>query len=252
MKKLIVLLTLSNLLYSATTEQVEQYLSLSHAEEDVLLLESQYANIQNSFTQTKNAYDMQLLMIRFKEKLKTQLSEDEMNDILKTYNNVVYLQFTSNQIIQEDFETQKDSLSTLKNDPDYTERLNIINDINHALNKKKIVGIMYDDLMTPFMQNSIGGKNLSDQQIQTKKNAYIQSVIKNSKEQLLYTTKEFTIEELQELLKVVKSSAVAHEKKAIYKATAYAFKDFFLSIASRYDLTKHQPQKQTESNNNNL
>ena len=249
MKTLLFLFTLNAYIYASTPEQVEQYLSVSHAEEGILLLESRYANIQSSFSQNKDTYDMQLLMIRFKEKLQQQLSENEMDKVLKNYNNIVYLQFTSQQITKDDFEISQDAMKALKNDSADDERISIINEINDALNKKDIVGIMYDDLMTPFIKNSIGGNNLSDKEIQIQKDAYIKSILKNSKTEIFYMTKEFTIEELKELLTIVKSSVIELEKKAVYKATAYAFKEFFLSIASRYDLKKHQP-KQSNTNNN--
>jgi len=49
-----------------------------------------------------------------------------------------------------------------------------------------------------------------------------------------------TVEELEELLKIVKTPVMNHESKAVFGSTAYALKEFFLSIASRYDLSKHQ------------
>jgi len=56
----------------------------------------------------------------------------------------------------------------------------------------------------------------------------------------LLSDSSLTVEELEELLEVVKTPVMDHESKAVFGATAYALKEFFLSIASRYDLSKHQ------------
>jgi len=240
MKKLLLLLILQSYLYCSTLEQVEEYISVSHVEENILLLEERYSEIQNGFTNTENAYDMQLLMFRFKEFLETHLSEDEMNEILANYKNLTYLQFTSNQMTKDDYDKTQADVQNLKEDPDYQERLHISEQINKILNKKEIIGIMYDDLMTPFMKNSIGGGNISKKMIKNQKNAYVKSILDHSIIDILYYTKEFNIDELEELLNIIKSSSIEHERKTIYKATAYTFKEFFISIANRYDLTQHQ------------
>ena len=53
-------------------------------------------------------------------------------------------------------------------------------------------------------------------------------------------TREFTLEELETLLDIVKTPAIERESKVIFGATAYALQEFFLSLASRYDPSKHK------------
>jgi len=65
-------------------------------------------------------------------------------------------------------------------------------------------------------------------------------MIESGKVETAYSAKEFTIEELEELLKIVKTPAIDHESKVIFAATAYALKEFFLSMADRYDVSKHK------------
>ena len=67
MKKTLLTLTLlTHLSFSATPEQVEQYLTLSNAEEELITLQSQFSSIQNSLnakesnTSKENIYDMPL------------------------------------------------------------------------------------------------------------------------------------------------------------------------------------------------
>ncbi len=110
MKKYILLTALyTSFLFSATLEQVEQYLSVSSAEEELLSIESQFSSMQNSFSQDENAsenntYDMQMLSVRFKDYLQRNLSEDEMDEVLDNYRNVVLLQFVSATSEAEEFD----------------------------------------------------------------------------------------------------------------------------------------------------
>jgi len=54
MKKLLLITTiLTQLLFSATPEQVEHYLSITNAEEELLELESQSSSMQNNFQASK-------------------------------------------------------------------------------------------------------------------------------------------------------------------------------------------------------
>jgi len=53
-KKLLIIILFSQMLYSATAEQVEHYLSISNAEEELLLLESQFSQMQSGFSQKSN------------------------------------------------------------------------------------------------------------------------------------------------------------------------------------------------------
>ena len=91
---------LSQLLFSATEAQVEQYLQVSSSEEQLITLENQFSQMQNNLNRSskdESAYDMQLLSIRFREYIQKNLSEDEMNDVLKQYRNIVLLKFVSVQ-----------------------------------------------------------------------------------------------------------------------------------------------------------
>jgi ABC-type antimicrobial peptide transport system permease subunit len=243
MKTLLLILTLfTHFGFAATPEQVEQYLLVSNAEEDLLALENQYNRFQNSLS--TDPYDMQLLMIRFKENLQKELSRTEMDEILDNYKKIIFLQFKS-QLNLSDKDLNISNYSDLK-----PERKNILESIEKMLYSKETVAIMFDDLMKPFLQNSIGGKNLSDKNLKLDREKYISASLKDIKKNLIASTNDFSDEELQELEEIVKSPSVEHEMKAVYKATAYAFRDFFLSIANKYDLKKHQPKKRTQNKQN--
>lgn len=241
---------LTQLSLGATTEQIEQYLSVSNAEEEMLALESQFSAMQNSFSKDKNAserqtYDMQLLMVRFKEHLEKSLSEDEMAEILENYRNVVLLQFVSatSQAQNYDANETENYMASLKQSPDASERMKLVKEISNKFYSKEALLIMFDDLMKPLMQNGIGGGKMTKEMLKGSRENYVKMMTEASKVETLYETKDFTIEELEELLKIAKTPAIDHEVKAVYGAMAYALKDFFMSMASHYDVSKHSIDK---------
>ena len=246
-KTLFAFILLTQVLFSATTEQVEQYLSVSSSEEQLIELESQFSQMQQNINSIKkdesasDEYDMQLLSIRFREYIQKQLSEDEMNDILEQYRNVVLLKFVSVQNDTEyDEKEAQDYSEALKTEENASVRLDLLDKISNTLFNKENVGILFDNLMKPLLQNSMGGEKISAESLKTNREAYIKRNIADGKLETAYTTREFTLEELETLLEIVKTPAIERESKVVFGATAYALQEFFLSLASRYDPSKHK------------
>ena len=243
MYRLIIIITLlTQLLFCATPEQVEQYLSISNAEEELLALESQFSSMQNGFSQDENTstYDMQMLSVRFRDYIERHLSENEMTEVLENYKNVVFLQYISAVSAPDYDQNASDSYTnTIKEDPEAGTRMEIVEKINKKLNNEEAILIMFDELMKPLMQSAKGGQDLDDAYMKTRREAYKKARIESSKNETLYATKDFSMEELEELLTITQTPAMGHEVKAVYGATAFALKEFFLSMASRYDISKH-------------
>jgi len=248
MKKILFILSfLIHLSFAATSAQIEQYLLVSHAEEELLTLEAQFSAMQNSFSKETNSsesdtYDMQMLSLRFKDYLQKHLSEDEMNEILQNYKNIVLLQFVSaSSDIQRDDENKTITyIEKLKNTPNSEIRIKLVEKITHYLYSKEAMVIMFDELMKPLLQNGIGGNKINKELLESTKEDYLKSMLKAANEETLFASKDFTIEELETLLKIAKTSASEHESKAVFGGMAYALKEFFMSLASRYDVNKHQ------------
>jgi hypothetical protein len=252
MQKIFILFIItSHLLWSATIEQVEHYLSVSSSEEELLLLESQFSAMQNSFSTDangdKSTYDMQLLSVRFKESIQRSLSENEMNEILETYKNVLFLQFVSTAAYTADKNETNAYLFRLQEDETLQERLAILEDISKALNNKDSMLVLFDELMKPLLQSASGGADINEKMMDNRREIYMKSRIEEARKDTLYNLRDFSIEELEELLTIVKSTSIQHETKAVRTATAYALKEFFLSMASRYDISKHDPSKYNKS-----
>ncbi|MCD6212751.1 MAG: hypothetical protein J7J02_07185 [Sulfurovum sp.] len=245
MKKLLLIITiLTQLLFSATPEQIERYISISNSEEQLITLESQFSQMQNNINsiakEETSTYDMQLLSIRFREYLQKNMSENEIDEIMVQYKNVVLLQFVSVQNDAEYDEKEAEAyMKELQTEENASVRMNLLDEISEKLYKKENIGILFDSLMKPLMQNSKNASQIDDETMKKSKEAYIKRMIASGKVETAYSAREFTIEELEELLKIVKTPAIDHESKVIFSATAYALREFFLSMASRYDVSKH-------------
>ena len=251
MKKLLYTLTLlTHFTLAATPEQIEQYLSVSNSEEELLSLQSQFSSMQNSFKSQENnasddnTYDMQMLSIRFKEYLQSHLSDDEMTEILQNYANVVLLQFIAAESEAQAHDRTEIStyVQTLKNNPESAIRIELVSKISKALYSKEAMVVMFDELMKPLMENGIGGQKMDAKMLKGVRENYLKMMIEASKRETLYASKDFTMEELEELLKVAQTPAIEHETKAAFGAMAYALKEFFMSLTSRFDVSKHQPK----------
>ena len=244
-QQLFIIILFTQLLFSATPEQVERYISISNSEEQLITLESQFSQMQSNINQISkeetSSYDMQFLSIRFREYLQKNVSDNEMDEIIKHYKNVVLLQFVSVQN-DPDYDEQEAELymKELQTEENAIVRMNLLDEISEKLYKKENIGILFDDLMKPLMQNSKGAAKIDDETMKKSKEAYIKRMIASGKIETAYSAKEFTIEELEALLKIVKTPAMDQESKVVFAATAYALREFFLSIANRYDVSKHQ------------
>lgn len=247
MKQLLLTLTLlTHCTYAATAEQVEQYLTVSQAEEELLSLESQFSAMQNGFSQKEgsSAYDMQLLSVRFRDYLERNISEDEMTEILDNYRTVSLLHFinASSEAQSHDQNETTSYVTTLKANPEAKVRIDLIDKISEKFYPKEGMISMFDGLMKPLMQNGIGSDKVNKEMMKAAQENYIDLMLKAAKEETLFATREFNMKELEELMKIAKTSAVDHESKAVFSAMAYALQDFFKSMASRYDVSKHQPK----------
>jgi hypothetical protein len=253
MKNILLALLMSTFLFAATTEQVEAYLSISNADEQLVELEQEFSRMQNnlnSISQDQEEvenYDMQLLSIRFKEYLQKHLSDDEMDAILKAYRNVLLLQFTSavaeSQSISD--ETLDAYIKELTSDPQMEARIKLVEKISKEMYDKSSMAVMYDSLMKLLLTHAPGGDQI-DEKILTKcREASIKHMEDEMRRETLYATRDFSMEELVSLEEIAKLPVIHKETKVVFGATAYALEEFFLSLASRYDIKKHQTE-QTE------
>ena len=237
MKKILpILLLLASTLFAATPEQVERYLMLSHAEEELLNLESSFAAIQNRMDAKENNgtdYDTEMLTVRFREYLQRALSDSEMDKVLENYKSEVLLKFVYESSDPEgDYLAIRTYAKEAKADPELKSRLEIIKKINENYSNKEAITQMFDTLIIPIIKR-VRPKDADKDQIKKMRERYLKSMTENGYNQILYASREFTTEELDALLEVAKTPAMGYETKAVYGAMAYAMQEFMETMANR-------------------
>jgi len=237
MKKILYLLPLLAItLFSATPEQVEQYLLVSHSEEELLELESGFSAMQNRMSAkdgNDSTYDTQMLTVRFREHLQANLSEDEMQKVLDNYKSPALLKF-----VYESSDPEGDYLEIRKyakeaeENPELEGHIAIVKKINEYYSNKEAITQMFDTLITPIMKR-MRSSDTDDDKIDKMRKSYLESMIKNGYNQILYATREFSTEELDELLEIAKTPAMGYETKAVTAAMSYAMQEFMEKMADR-------------------
>ena len=236
MKKLLLtLLLLSGIIYAATPEQVERYLMLSHAEDDLLELESSFGAMQNRMDAKDGngtTYDTEMLTIRFREKLQQSLSDSEMDKVLENYKNETLLKFVYESSDPEgDYLEIQKYAKEAKANPELKSRLEIIQKINKYYSNEEAISQMFDTLMLPIFKRI--KPEMDDKNIKEMRKRYLKSMAENGYNQILYATREFETQELDALLEIAKTPAMGYEVKAISAAMSYAMEEFMTVMANR-------------------
>ena len=231
-----ILLLLITTLFASTPEQVERYLMLSHAEEDLLELESSFSTMQNRMDAKDSngtSYDTELLTVRFREHLQKNLSDSEMEKVLDNYKSPALLKFVYESSDPEgDYLEIQKYAKEAKANPELESRLGIVEDINKYYSNQEAITQMFDSLIIPIMKR-MRPNDADEDKIKEMREKYLDSMIKNGYNQILYATREFTTEELDELLEISKTPAMGYETKAVFGAMAYAMQEFMEKMADR-------------------
>jgi len=235
-KSLSIILMFITMLSAATPEQVERYLMLSHAEEDLLEMESGFSSMQQRMDEKEangTTYDTELLTVRFREYLQKNLSKNEMDKVLENYNSPTLLKFVSKSNDPEaDYLSIAKYAKEAKANPELTSYLKIVKKINKYYSNDEAIIQMFDTLIIPIMKR-MKPEETDEKRIKKMRDRYLKSMIDNNYNQILYATQEFDTEELDKLLEISKTPAMSYETRAITEAMAYAMQEFMEQMADR-------------------
>ena len=253
MKKIITtFIVLCALAFGATKEQVENYLSLSNAEEQLIRLQQQYESMQQRLSSDYNvsvAYDMQLIPIRFRDYLQKNLSEDEMNEIIENYKHTLLMQFVAVTSDEASLKEVSEYLTLLEQDPNASKRRSLIKEIAKNYYNEEVMKEFFDTLIAPMYKKGVGAQEIDDKALKKAQKGYAQMMEEYGFNQLLYQTRDFGIEELKALSDLVKNSAFQKEIRVVYRALAFALGEYFNALTKFFNAKKHiQYSQQKEAN----
>jgi hypothetical protein len=218
-KILLTLFTLIHFSFSATHEQVEQYIIISKSDSDLIEMEQMIEEITPS--STKNS---QTITIRFKDYLEKNFTEREITELIRLYKNPLLLTLRELDSDLPEEELREFNLS-LQENPLSTERLHL---------NQQILKNMFDD---EDLKNMIQGfdKKLFEtfepeerQPLLTKKdeNSFVKDIREELTLPLLYNTQTLNMDELNELQELTNTALIKKANKIELDATMYAIEDF--------------------------
>ena len=232
MKKIIFFVLLSTyLLFSATTEQINQYLSLSHSEQQVIAIEQVFDSMRERQKTKENNESTSQVSIVYQEYLEEHLSSDEIEKVLALYRQPTMSRYTSEiknfSINEEDMNA---FLESLKEEPLLTEREEIVDDIIEVLINEKLQLNFYRSMMQRYQKEN---EESNRSKITSREKSYINAMKKSAKKELLYGTQVFSMEEMKELKESIGSSIFQKVKKVENEALVKIMNNYIQGIISK-------------------
>jgi hypothetical protein len=236
-KKIVILLfCFVQILYSATAEQIENYLSLSRSD-------AQLINIEQVFDSMRGDEDNSTQEINqiYTHYLEEHLSSNELEELLELYRIPIMQRYVIEMDIGEIPTSEMNSfLNSLKENPLSTERSEIVEKILEQIIDEKQILAFYASMTQRYRQKNNKENNESKKITQQEKN-FLNMMKTSEKNSLLYGTQVLSIEEMQELDQALHSSIISKVKKVESNALIHVMNTFIQNMVSK-------PKDSNESN----
>lgn len=238
MKKTLFLLIITfHSLFAATSQEILNYLSLSHSEQEVLSIEQVFDSMRQSQENNESNASTSDVTIVYQEYLEEHLSSNEISEALVLYRTPIMERYVSEvknfNINQDDMDA---FLAFLKEVPLPSEREDIVNEIVNIIINKALQINFYRSMMQRYPQNSESNNSSKDEDNESsmtpREESYVNSMKKSEKEHLLYGSQVFSIEEMTELRTAMKSSIFKKIKRVENEALVQIMNNFIQGIVS--------------------
>jgi len=227
------------LLFAATSEQIEEYLSISKADRELIEIEQAFDSMRkaedNSSQEISQIYELYL---------EEHLSSNEIEQLLTLYRTPIMQRYVVEMdmvdIPKEEMET---FLLSLKENPLSTERSEIINNIlKHTIDEKQIVAF-YKSMTQRYQPKNkkINNDKNKTKEVDNKEEKFLNMMKRSAKNNLLYGTQVLSLEEMNELDTALKSSILTKVLKVESDAMIHVMNTFIQGISS-------EPIKEEEAN----
>jgi len=232
---------LGQLLFASTQEQIEQYLSISKSDNELIQIEQVFDSMRQDVESDNN--NTQEINQIYKEYLQEHLSNNEADNLLALYRTPIMqryvIEMESSTVSQEDMRA---FLEDVKENPLSSEREDIIEEILKVTVNDKQVLAFYKSMTqryTPIKkQEDNSTKKMSKQE-----ERYLEMMKKGTRNALLYGTQVLSNEEMHELNKALHSSILSKTAKIESEAMVYVMNGFIKSITSKPKVKKSEKEK---------
>jgi len=214
--------------FSATPEQIEQYIMLSDANRDLIEMKQTVESIIPP-TLTSNTL---IITAYFNEYLTKHLTSNEIDKLIKLYNNPLLniLKELNQQISTEERQAFK---LMLKENPYSKKRLAVAQKITQNIfDSEDLKNIRYG--LQEKISEAFGGEQESEFISQKKEKQLLERMRNELKLSLLYCTQNLTIEELKKLQKLTKNPLLKKATKVEIDASLYAVELFLKAVLMEF------------------
>jgi hypothetical protein len=257
MKKIMWMVMAVSTLFSATPEQVERYLLVSGSEDQLIQFEQMIDGMGKAFGGNGMPLmeDSQLAPIRFREYLQRHVSEDEMQEILGNYHHDVLRKLIRAEVLlsePETVETYQLFLKQIQTDPLPKNRTEAVRSIVKKLYDEKMLIEFFEKMFLPMVAKTaqIMKKPITDKKAKSIGKSFVKNMQEHNYNALLFMTRDFSNEEMEELDEVVGNSATSHETRAVFGAIVYAMEEAMTNMAERLShLARQRKHRQSHDRN---
>jgi len=224
---------LSSLLFSASSDQIEQYLSLSKADAQLVAIEQVFDSMRQK--QEREDNNTQEINQIYRNYLEEHLSSNEVEKLLELYRTPIMQRYVVEMDMGEIPKSEMQNfLKTIEEEPLSTERLDIIEDIlEHTIDDKQILAF-YKSMTQRYQKKSDKEADKNSTKEPTKEEQrYLDMMKQGTKNSLLYGTQVFSIEEMKELDNALKSSILSKASKVESEAMVHVMNEFIQGITSQ-------------------
>jgi len=223
-KTLLILLLLIQVAFSATPEQVKQFIMVSKSDRDLIELEQMIDEMLPPES-TKNS---EIIETRFQEYLEKNLSEDEITELIKILKNPLLQELYSMDSDLPEAELDEFNLSLSEN-PISSERL----ELNEKLIKNMFDAEDMQMIITGFQTTIMEKLGLTQEEnniSKEQKEELVTAMHEELKLPTLYTTQTMSVDELKELLEITNMPMVKKSNKIVLKASMFALDSFLVEM----------------------
>ncbi len=242
-KTLVLMLVSLGILSAATPEQVERYLFISGSEDQLIEFEKSIDNMGKVFASKGGngaplMEDSQMITIRFREFIQRHLSEDEMDEVLANYGHDVIRKIVRAEALMgeaETIETYRQFLLQIKDSPLSSNRTETVRKVVKQVYDEKILATFVKKMIVPMIKklSEASGKKMEEKAIDTIVKSSIKRMQENNYDTMLFMTRDFSDEELQELEEISANSATSHETQAVFGGITYAMEEAMNSTTNQ-------------------
>jgi len=232
-KTLLLLSIMFQTLFAATHEEIVNYLTLSHSEQEVVSMAQVFDSMrqtQENNESNESTTDVETL---YQEYLETHISSNEITKLLKLYRSPIMSRYISEvknfNINEEDMNAY---LASLKDEPILSEREDIIDDIVKVVINEKLQLNFYRSMMQRYSESNSSSQK-HDTNMTKREKRYVDSMKKTAKNRLLYGSQVFSIEEMKELKSAIESSIFKKIKRVESEALVQIMNEFIRNIVSK-------------------